>query len=125
MSPLPPPINRYIAAYNRRDVADMLAALDQDVVFQNISSGALSAETTGKSAFENLATAGAADFSHRHQEVRHAITVADTTLAEIAFTATVAADLPNGWRAGQELAFEGKSLFELRNDLIVRIIDES
>ena len=46
-------------------------------------------------------------------------------MVEIDYAATVAADLPNGWKAGQELAFRGASYFELSDGLISRIIDES
>ena len=48
------------------------------------------------------------------QTVTNAITVADTTAVEIDYTATVAQDLPNGWKAGQQLAFKGASCFQLR-----------
>ena len=35
------------------------------------------------------------------------------TMVEIDYTATVAADLPNGWKAGQQLAFTGASYFKI------------
>jgi hypothetical protein len=57
--------------------------------------------------------------------VRRAITVADTTLVEIDYAATVAADPPEGWTAGQRIALRGASLFRVRDGLIDRLIDES
>lgn len=125
MADLPKPIESYIAAYNAIDVDAMLVCLADDVHFQNVAEGAVNAETRGKSEFATLARAGAAAFAARRQTVTHAITVAGRTIVEIDYTATVAADLPNGWKAGQELAFRGASYFELSDGLISRIIDES
>ena len=125
MADLPKPIERYIAAYNAIDVDAMLACLADDVHFQNIAGGVVNAETSGKAEFAALAQAGAAAFTTRRQTVTHAITVAGRTMVDIGYTATVAADLPNGWKAGQELAFRGASYFEVSDGLIVRIIDES
>ncbi|SRR5690606_22335751 len=125
MADLPKPIESYIAAYNAFDVDAMLACLTGDVHFQNIAEGTVNAETRGKEEFATLARAGAAAFASRRQTVTHAITVAGRTMVEIDYTATVAADLPNGWKAGQELAFRGASYFELSDGLISRIIDES
>jgi 4-hydroxy-tetrahydrodipicolinate reductase len=122
---LPAPIRAYVDAYNRRDVAGMLACLADDVVFRNLSDGAVTAETADKSAFAELAAFGAAAFSQRRQTVVRAITVADRTLVEITYAATVARDLPNGWKAGQTLDFAGASSFRLENGLIAEIVDQS
>lgn len=125
MTKLPKEIEAYIDAYNAIDVDGMLACLAEDVHFQNISAGEVNAETHGRSAFEELARMGAAAFSSRRQTVTHAITVADRTMATIDYRATVAADLPNGWKAGQSVAFSGASYFELKDGRIARIVDES
>lgn len=125
MPDLPAPIRAYIDAYNARDVEAMLGCLAESVQFRNLSGGEVTAEAAGRQAFAELARAGVAAFSARHQSVTHAITVGELTLAEIAFTATVAADLPNGWTKGQELAFSGASSFRLEGDLIVEITDQS
>lgn len=122
---LPAPIRAYLEAYNARDVEGMLAHLTDAVQFKNVSDGAVTAQTSDKAGFAELANAGAAAFSARRQTVRHAITVADLTLAEIDFTATVAVDLPNGWVRGQEIAFSGASAFRLEGDRIAEIIDQS
>ena len=125
MIKLPKPVEIYIEAYNDKDVDAMLACLADDIVFQNIADGAVTAEATSKRAFEEMARIGAAAFRSRRQAVTASITVADTTLLEIDYEAVVATDLPNGWKAGQELSFAGASLFELRDDKIVRIVDQS
>ncbi|WP_424968659.1 nuclear transport factor 2 family protein [Dinoroseobacter sp. S375] len=125
MTRLPEIIQTYLDAYNRKDVEVMLACLAQEVTFQNISDGVVTAETVGRAAFETLARAGAEAFRSRSQRVRHAITVADTTLVEIGYRAEVAMDLPNGWVAGQVLSFQGASAFRVQDGKIISIIDQS
>ncbi|MEM1363242.1 MAG: nuclear transport factor 2 family protein [Pseudomonadota bacterium] len=125
MDTLPKPIVAYLKAYNAKDVPAMVDCLSDDALFRNISEGAVTAETHGKQAFEALAEQGAAAFSERRQDVTNAITVADTTLMEVDFTATVAMDLPNGWKAGQTLRFSGRSAVILKNDKIISLIDEA
>lgn len=125
MRPMPDVIARYIAAYNDRDVDAMLACLAETIRFENRSGGIVTATAEDKAAFAALAHAGVAAFAERRQTVRHTITVGDTTLVEIDYAATVAVDLPNGWTAGQRLAFRGASLFRVRDGLIDRLIDES
>ncbi len=125
MTDIPAPIRAYIDAYNAKDVDGMLACLGDEIRFRNISSGDVTAEAPDKAAFAEMARFGATAFSERRQTVVNAITVADTTLAEIDYAAVVATDLPNGWKAGQRLAFRGASLFRIRDGLIVEIVDQS
>ncbi len=125
MPELPAPIATYIAAYNAMDVPAMLACLAEDVWFRNYGDGELTVETRGKADFEKLAHAGVAAFRTRHQTVAHAIVVAETAALEIEFAAEVAADLPNGWTAGQRLSFSGASCFRLREGKIAEIVDRS
>ncbi len=125
MSDLPDVIEAYIAAYNRKDMDGMLACLADTIRFRNISGGEVNAEARDKAGFAEMAAFGASAFKTRNQTVTHAITVADTTLIEIDYTATVATDLPNGWKAGQELAFSGASAFRIEDGKIVSIVDES
>ena len=125
MRPLPDVIARYIDAYNRKDVDGMVACLTDSVRFENRTGGAVTATATDKARFADMARAGAALFAERRQTVRRAITVADTTLVEIDYAATVAADPPEGWTAGQRVALRGASLFRLRDGLIDQLVDES
>ncbi|MQT11281.1 nuclear transport factor 2 family protein [Segnochrobactrum spirostomi] len=125
MDPVPKIIEHYITAYNGRDVAAMLRCLTDDVHFVNRSGAEITAETVGIEAFAALAEQGVAFFSERRQEVTNAIVGAGHATLKIAYRATVAADLPNGWKAGQEIALEGVSLFTLRADKIAAITDIS
>ena len=125
MPKLPPVILQYIKAYNEKDVDGMGNCLTDDVVFKNFSDGAENASAFDKAEFIEMARFGAMALSEREQSVSNGITVQNTTLLEISYTATVADDLSNGWKAGQELAFSGRSLFILRNGKIAELIDES
>jgi len=122
---LPDIIQRYITAYNDLNVAGMLSCLSDDVEFQNISNGEINTHTTTKEAFKNLADMGVTAFKSRKQMVVYSISVGTTTLVQIDYQAVVAADLPNGWKKGQELQFSGASAFEITDEKISRIIDQS
>jgi hypothetical protein len=125
MQEVPPIVSRYISAYNAMDVDGMLACLDQNVRFTNLSEAEVTAETRGIEAYADLARAGAAAFRHRRQTITGSISVGERTMVKIHFEAIVAADLPNGWKAGQELAFGGTSYFEHLGGKIGMIVDGS
>jgi ketosteroid isomerase-like protein len=122
---IPAVVQAYIDAYNHMDVEGMLSCLHPDVHFQNLSQGAVTAETFDRAAFAELARFAVTAFSTRHQSVLHCTCVGDRTMLEIDYRATVAADLPNGWKVGQELRFAGASYFECAQGKIVRLVDQS
>lgn len=125
MAHLPEVVQRYIVAYNQKDVDGMMDCLSDQVTFQNIADGEVTATATGRREFQELASLGTQLFESRTQEVVHAISVADTTLVEIRFVAKVAKNPPNGWTAGQELQFSGTSAFRVEGEKIISIVDES
>jgi len=53
------------------------------------------------------------------------MSVGNITLVAISYEAVVASDMPNGWKAGQELLFVGASAFEFQGNKIIKIIDQS
>ncbi len=124
MNDLPGAIQSYIDAYNRKDVAAMLECLSEDVTFCNISDGEVTTETCGKQAFAELADIGVQVFESRRQKIVNAISVAQTSLIEIEYSAVVATDLPNGWKSGEHLRFRGGSAFCMSAGKIVSIIDQ-
>ncbi|WP_305985603.1 nuclear transport factor 2 family protein [Roseibium sp. MMSF_3544] len=121
---LPDPIPDYIAAYNARDVERMLSYLAPDIRFTNLSDGSVTADASGLDEFADLARAALGLFSSRHQAVRSSLSVANTTIAEIRYAATVAQDLPNGWQQGQQVRLTGLSLFEVEGGQITRLVDQ-
>ena len=122
---LPEVIGRYIDAYNARNVEAMLACLTADISFTSITAGDVTASTSGLAEFRLLAEEAVECFSSRHQSILSVTSVHGVTLVEIAYFATVARDLPNGWKAGQTISLKGSSVFELTGKRISRLIDQS
>lgn len=125
MDDVPDIIGAYLAAYNEFDVDGMVATLSDDVRFVNRSGDEITAETHGIDAFRSLAEQGAALFTKRCQTIRNCIAGAGHAMLRIDYRATVAADLPNGWKAGQEIRLEGMSLVVMRDGRIVELTDMS
>ncbi len=122
---LPDPIRLYIDAYNAKDVDGMLQCVADHIAFRNTSIGQVDITANTKPDFRHLAEAALPLFIWRKQDVTNHISVAETTLVEIDYEALLAADLPNGLKAGQILRLKGRSLFDIKAGRIARIIDES
>jgi len=118
-------IRQYIQAYNDFDVDSMLAMLHSDIMFQNISNGEITVQTSGKSEFETLARQTVSLFKARSQSVRSLRIQGERAVAEINFLAVFARDIPGGPRAGEKLELEGTSEFLFKDGLIRSIIDRS
>ena len=119
-------VKQYIDAYNAFDVAGMVALLDSNVHFQNIVEGQTNLSLLGRTAFKEQAIQAAAVFAERRQTVLNIQEIDDSTVEiQIAYTGKVAADMPNGLQAGQEIEMEGKSIFGFSGDKIVFIQDIS
>ena len=118
-------IDRYIAAYNRFDIDAMVDLVHPDVVFQNIAGGKVDAEATGAVQFRELALQSKALFAFRHQKVTVCRFTADAVAVDIVFEGVLAADLPNGIKAGEKFKLEGQSYFGFKDNRIFRITDVS
>lgn len=118
-------IEQYIAAYNHKNLAAMLQTLHPEVVFQNIAGGTVNASTHGIAEFAALAEQSLPLFSERHQEIVDFAAGPGYANTSIAFRAVVANDLPNGLVKGQVLNLSGRSEFEFKDGLIVKIVDIS
>lgn len=122
---IPDAAARYIEAYNRKDVAQLLECLTDDVRFENFSNASGSMAVVGKEAFAALAHQSAAAFATREQSVRRAVVSGDQVAVEIDYEATVAMDLPNGFTKGQGLKLRGVSFFRMKGGLIAEVVDFS
>ncbi len=118
-------INAYVDAYNRKDVPGMLAVLHNDIRFENVSNTGGTMTLTGKQAFGEQATQVLPLFSTRRQEIVTKIIADDRAAIEIKYSAVVAQDLPNGWKANQQIELQGVSIFESSDGKISRISDYS
>ncbi len=118
-------VDRYIDAYNRMDIAEILLTVHPDVEFKNISGGIVNASTSGVAEFKALAEQSLTLFSERHQDILSFETTETQAGASIGFRAVVANDLPNGLKKGQVLNLSGRSEFEFLDGLISKITDIS
>jgi hypothetical protein len=118
-------IERYIEAYNRMNVDELLATVHPDVEFKNVSGGVVNASTTGVSELRTLALQSLTLFSERQQVIESFNCEASKALVSVAFRAVVANDLPNGLKSGQVLSLSGRSEFEFLDGAIYKITDIS
>jgi len=118
-------IEAYLNAYNRKDIAGMLAVVHDDIRFENVSNSGASMMLTGKQALEQQAEQFLPVFSERNQAITSLIVAGNRAAAEIDYRATVAQDLPNGWKANQSITLRGVSIFESRDGRLCRISDYS
>ena len=125
MDSAPAIVARYIDAYNRMDVQAMLDCLSSDVRFVNRSNGEITNETHGIEAFRALAEQGVQLFAEREQTILDCIAIEDRAAVRIGYRAKVKADLPNGWKAGQEIEMTGTSFFTISEGKISEVIDAS
>ncbi|ENQ7718348.1 nuclear transport factor 2 family protein [Pseudomonas aeruginosa] len=125
MDSVPTIVARYIDAYNRMNVQAMLDCLSGDVRFINRSNGETTNETHGIEAFRALAEQGVQLFAEREQTILDCIAIDDRAAVRIGYRAKVKADLPNGWKAGQEIEMTGTSFFMISDGKISEVIDAS
>ena len=125
MDSVPTIVARYIDAYNRMDVQAMLDCLSGDVRFINRSNGETTNETHGIEAFRALAEQGVQLFAEREQTILDCIAIDDRAAVRIGYRAKVKTDLPNGWKAGQEIKMTGTSFFMISEGKISEVIDAS
>ena len=118
-------VARYIDAYNRMNVQAMLDCLSGDVRFINRSNGETTNETHGIEAFRALAEQGVQLFAEREQTILDCIAIDDRAAVRIGYRAKVKTDLPNGWKAGQEIEMTGTSFFVISEGKISEVIDAS
>ncbi|MCA0419526.1 MAG: nuclear transport factor 2 family protein [Proteobacteria bacterium] len=125
MDSVPTIVARYIDAYNRMNVQAMLDCLSGDVRFINRSNGETTNETHGIEAFRALAEQGVQLFAEREQTILDCIAIDDRAAVRIGYRAKVKTDLPNGWKAGQEIEMTGTSFFVISEGKISEVIDAS
>ena len=125
MDSVPTIVARYIDAYNRMNVQAMLDCLSVDVRFINRSNGETTNETHGIEAFRALAEQGVQLFAEREQTILDCIAIDDRAAVRIGYRAKVKTDLPNGWKAGQEIKMTGTSFFMISEGKISEVIDAS
>ena len=119
-------IENYVAAYNNFDVENMLKDMDERMVFRNIGEGGtVNLQTNGIDEFRKQAEEAKELFSLREQKITVLKFGETEAEAGISYRGTLAADLPEGLKAGSEIALDGKSIFRFKGDKIIGIDDIS
>ncbi|MFE7086907.1 nuclear transport factor 2 family protein [Sphingobacterium spiritivorum] len=118
-------IRNYVEAYNQLDIAGMLADLDDEISFVNITDGEINLSLLGRRAFWDQAVQAAELFSERKQEILAVRHSPEQTEIEIDYSAKLAVDLPNGYERGQVISMKGRSIFRFGMDKIISLTDIS
>ena len=118
-------IRDYIRAYNAFDVEGMMATVHEKIRFENIAAGQVNLIILGKEEFRKQAEKAVEIFREREQKITRLKVEGDRAEADIRYTGMLAADLPNGLKAGDRISLEGKSLFWFRDGRIIELKDVS
>jgi steroid delta-isomerase-like uncharacterized protein len=117
-------IQSYLDAYNRKDVAALVACVADDVVFENVSNAGQTMKIEGRTSFADLAGQAATMFTTRRQAIRNAVVDGDRVALEVDWTGTPANDL-GPMKAGEQVAMRGASFITVEGGMITRIVDLS
>ena len=118
-------IRKYVEAYNLFKIDDMVKLLHDDILFRNFSNGEIDTETKGIQEFRNLAETSSKIFSSRHQTIINYAAIDNQVELQIEYEGILAVDLPNGFKSGDKLQFNGKSQFNFKEGKISLIEDYS
>jgi len=122
---LHPSVIKYIDAYNNFDVDGMLAALHPEIQFKNVTGGEVTHTLNGIAACKSQAESILPLFSERKQTIIEWHSSEERIKVLIDYIAILAADFPNGLKAGEQLQLKGKSIFRIQDNLIIAIEDIS
>src|SRR5438105_2850563 len=114
-------IARYAAAYNRFDVDAMLALVTDDVRFENVSGGQVTASASGRAELRALAEWAAGAFSEREQRVTGVAFRDGVAVASVAYRGVLATAVPGLGPPGTVLQLVGESEFGFSGDRISRL----
>ena len=109
-------IFRYLDAYNKMDVENMIADFDDGIVFLNVNNGEKSMELKGIEEFKKQAIEALSYFSEREQSIKSITHQYNSTEIVINYRAIPAMDFPNGLKKGDNIELTGKSIFEFSTE---------
>jgi len=118
-------IHNYVDAYNSFDIQRMTVDFHETVKFENISNGVVDMTLEGLSAFKEQAELAKGLFLKRRQIIKSFSHQDNRTEIQVSYNATLATDLPNGLKKGDEVNLEGKSVFVFSGDQIMELTDMS
>jgi ketosteroid isomerase-like protein len=121
---LPPIVQAYLDAYNRKDVSALVDCISDGVVFENVTNTGQTMRVEGKEAFAELAAQAVTMFASRKITARTAVIDGDTVALEVDWVGTPTVDL-GLMKAGVEVAMRGASFITIADGKLIRIVDLS
>ncbi len=118
-------IEKYVNAYNNFNIDEMMSVIHPHIEFVNISGGEVNASASGIDEFRDMAEDSKKYFLSRKQTITDFKEKDDQVAIEIEYEGVLAADLPNGMKAGEILLLNGLSEFTFLDGKIFRIVDIS
>ena len=118
-------IRNFINAYNQYDINKMIVDLDAEIIFENMQNGICNMRLSGIEEFRKQAELTKTYFLKREQTIISMKHFPAETEVEIAYSAILAIDFPNGLSKGDKLNLNGQSIFKFRDGKIIHITDIS
>lgn len=118
-------IQNYVDGYNTFDVSRMIRDFSENVIFENLQDGKVTMTLSGIQEFKNQAEKAKQFFSQRRQKILSFRHSTDKTEIDIDYQGILASDFANGMKKGQKIKLSGTSLFEFKEDKIIKLTDES
>jgi len=114
-------VQKYINAYNNTDIETMISLLHADVIFESRTNGILSFSIKGKHSFRQMCMVAKNNYKFRKQIIEGFKESNNKIEVDLYFKATLAIDIEDLGKKDEQVAFETKSIFEFRHDLIYKI----
>ncbi|MCP4675046.1 MAG: nuclear transport factor 2 family protein [Deltaproteobacteria bacterium] len=118
-------VDNYIKSYNSFDINGMLASMHQDILFQNISNEQVNMATKGIEELRTAAELARTLFKSRCQKVTNYQFLEKAVIVDIDYKGLLAADIPNGPKAGECLILKGRSEFKFEDGLVIELTDHT
>ena len=114
-------VQMYINAYNDSNVEAMISLINPDFIFESKTNGIVTFSTKGKHSFRQICNIAKNNYKHRKQIIEGFKESENKIEVNLYFKATLAIDIDEMGKKDEQIAFETKTIFELKDDLIYKI----
>ncbi|PLX71445.1 MAG: hypothetical protein C0602_01145 [Denitrovibrio sp.] len=114
---------KYINAYNKKDIDEMLKYVTWDVAFSSMSEDKVNVEIFGKSNFQELMKSTQSLFRKRELIIKSIKFIEGKIWIDTRLEAVFATNLPNGIKKGDELKVDSSYEFTFRYKLLSHIAE--